>query len=118
MKIPIRANSVLQNESRYGGKPSSLNGSQFVPPRNAEVYPRPHQVGTSKVAVAVVEAAPFNIVIGNTHPDSTEEIITTVLKKVAEQVSSDGILEKPLEISEVECLTKPREDGRRIWSKT
>ena len=59
------------------------------------------------------------LVIRTSHPKmSTEEIVTTVLKKVAEQVSSDGILEKPLEISEVECLTKPREDGRRIWSKT
>ena len=27
-------------------------------------------------------------------------------------------LNTPLEILEVECLTKPREDGRRVWTKT
>ena len=82
--------------------------------------PRPHQVGTSKVDVAVAggEAAPYNIVIGNTHPDSTPEIITAVLKKVSEQVSPDIKPLQPLEVLDIECLTKPREDGRRIWSKS
>ena len=27
-------------------------------------------------------------------------------------------LEEPLQILEVECLTKPREDGSRVWTKT
>ena len=30
----------------------------------------------------------------------------------------DLTLKSPLEIIEVECLTKPRNDGSRIWTKT
>ena len=80
--------------------------------------PRPVQHGTAKVNVVGGEAAPFNIVIGNTHPDSTEEIIKNVLIKVAESMEGEHKLEEKLHILEAECLTKPREDGRRIWSKT
>ena len=41
-----------------------------------------------------------------------------VLKNVAEGIQEDFKLTEPLEILEVECLTKPRTDGRRIWIKT
>ena len=33
-------------------------------------------------------------------------------------MTGDNKLGEPLEILEVECLTKPRIDGRRIWSRT
>ena len=79
---------------------------------------RPVQNGTSKVKVDGNEAAPYNVVIGNTHPDSTEDIIKEVLLKVSEQAPSDIRLDEPLRINEVECLTKPRTDGRRIWVRT
>ena len=68
--------------------------------------------------MARAQAAPFNIVIGNTHPDSTDDIIKEVLIKVADSMEGDLKLEDKLDVLEVECLTKPREDGRRFWSRT
>ena len=44
--------------------------------------------------------------------------IKDVLKKVAEGPPEELKLDSPLEILEVECLTKPRDDGSRIWTKT
>ena len=78
---------------------------------------RPVQHGTAKVDVAGGEAAPYDVVIGNTNPGSTKDIISEVLKKVSQQVPEDMKLQDPLEILEVECLTKAREDGRRVWVK-
>ena len=87
--------------------------------RNLERRQRPVQYGTAKVPVtARGEAAPYFIVVGNTHPQSTEEIIKDVLKNISEGMTGDNNLGEPLEILEVECLTKPRIDGRRIWSRT
>ena len=49
--------------------------------------PRPVQYGTAKVNVAGGEAIrPYDVVIGNTHPGSTEEIIKEVLNEVAHRV--------------------------------
>ena len=64
------------------------------------------------------EAAPYDVVIGNTNPGSTEEIIKRVLVHVAENMVEELKLKEPLEMLEVECLTKPRDDGRRIWTRT
>ena len=55
--------------------------------------------------------------MGNTHPDSTESIVKEVLIKVSEQMPEDVKLGEPLEILEVECLTKPRTDGKKNWTK-
>ena len=88
------------------------------PGSRSERRPRPVQHGTAKVNVAGGEAAPFDIVVGNTHPQSTEDIIKTVLIKVSESMEGEDKLEEKLQIIEAECLTKPRDDGRRIWSKT
>ena len=60
---------------------------------------RPVQYGTSKVNVAGGEARPYDVVIGNTHPGSTEEIIKDVLQKVAQQMPDEVKLEEPLEIN-------------------
>ena len=90
-----------------------VNRNQGRRPRS-----RPVQYGTAKVNVAGGEAAPYDIVVGNTNPASTDEIIKDVLQKVAQGMPEDLKLEKSLEILEVECLTKPRLDGRRIWTRT
>ena len=37
--------------------------------------------------------------------------------KVSENMPEDMNLDEPLQILEVECLTKPREDGRKIWTR-
>ena len=79
---------------------------------------RPVQYGVAKVNVAGGEAAPYDVVIGNTNPGSTKEIISEVLQKVALQVIEELKPQEPLQILEVECLTKPREDGRKVWVKT
>ena len=75
------------------------------------------QYGTSQVKVAGGEAAPYDVFVGNTHPDSTDEIIKEVLIKVSEKMPDEMKLGEPLEILEVECLTKPREDGRKNWTR-
>ena len=86
--------------------------------RNQGKKPRPVQHGTAKVNVDGGEAAPYDVVVGNTNPGSTKEIIKNVLVQVSENIAEDLKLEEPLEILEVECLTKPRDDGRRVWTKT
>ena len=69
------------------------------------------------------EARPYDVCVGNTHPGSTEEIIRSVLQKAAQGMLKELKLQEPLEILEVECLKKTREDGRtredrrRIWTK-
>ena len=75
------------------------------------------QYGTSKLRVTGGDAAPYDVFVGNTHPDSTEEIVKDVLKKVSEAMAEDLKLTEPLEILEVECLTKPKDDGRKLWTK-
>ena len=75
------------------------------------------QYGTSQVRVAGGEAAPYDVFVGNTHPGSTDDIIKEVLVKVSENMSEEFKLTEPLEILEVECLTKPRTDGRPSWTR-
>ena len=80
---------------------------------------RPIQYGTntSQVKVKGAEAAPYDVYVGNTHPDSTEDIVKQVLIEVSQNMSEENKLDEPLQILEVECLTKPRTDGRKIWSR-
>ena len=75
------------------------------------------QYGTSKLRISGGDAAPYDVFVGNTHPDSTEENIREVLKKVSETLTDELKLPEPLEILQVECLTKPRDDGRKLWAK-
>ena len=79
---------------------------------------RPMQHGTAQVKVAGGEAAPYDVVVGNTNPASTDDIIKDVLIHVSENMEENLKLKEPLHITEVECLTKPRSDGSRIWTKT
>ena len=103
-----------QSEQSQGEMPWSQ-----VVGRNQGRKPRKVQYGTAaRVEVAGGEAAPYDVVIGNTNPRSTEAIITEVLKKVADNLPEELKLDDELEILEVECLTKQRDDGSRIWSKT
>ena len=111
---------------------AQLESSQVVDQQGVEVpwsqvagrqgrRPRKVQYGTAQVSGATGiggEAAPYDVVIGNTHPESTEEIIKDVLKRVSENMPDELKLESPLVIDEIECLTKPRPDGSRIWTKT
>ena len=57
--------------------------------------------------VAGAEAAPYDVFVGNTHPDTIEDTVKKVLVQVAENMSEEMKLVEPLEILEVECLTKP-----------
>lgn len=65
-----------------------------------------HQ-GTAKISVTGSEAALFDIVVENNHPDSTDEIICCVLTQVADETTGESKLSEKLEILEIECLTKP-----------
>ena len=71
------------------------------------------QYGTSNVrgaSGATAEAAPYEVFIGNTHPDTTTELIREILTACAADVQGEGALDEELELLEVECLTRPRQD--------
>ena len=75
------------------------------------------QYGTSQVKVTGGEAAPYDVFVGNTHPDTTETIVKEVLAQVSQNMPEEMKLQEPFQVLEVECLTKPRTDGRKIWTK-
>ena len=87
--------------------------------RRKKKAPRPVQYGTAKVSFGGEggEAAPYEVFIGNTHPASTEKIIEDVLKDCARQIEGEHALTEDLNILEVECLTKTREDGKPPHTK-
>ena len=111
----------LQHGTSAHHQPEEVPWSDVVR-RNQGRRPRTVQYGTAKVDMAGGEAAPYDIVVRNTNPASTDEIIKEVLKKVALGMAEDLKPEGVLEILEIECLTKPRmdESGRikRMWTKT
>jgi len=80
--------------------------------------PRKVQYGTGQVTVGGDggEAAPYEVWIGNTHPASTKEIITEVLLECGRRMEGGGLQEE-LKILDVECLTKPRDDGKEPYTK-
>ena len=43
------------------------------------------QYGTSQVKVVGAEAAPYDVFVGNTHPDTTDETVKQVLRQVSEK---------------------------------
>ena len=93
-----------------GGSNSNQDGEQWTDvvkkhQGRKSRSPRPHQVGTSSVNITGGEAAPYNVVIGNTHPDSTSEMSSDVLKKVAEQIPPEESLKDPLLILDIECCS-------------
>ena len=75
------------------------------------------QYGTSQVKVTGWEAAPYDVFVGKIHPDTTENIVKEVLAQVSLSMPEEMKLEEPLQILDVECLTKPRTDGRKICKK-
>ena len=82
---------------------------------------RPAVKGASKAKLDNhgVVAAPFEVVVGNTHPDSDEELIKEVLIDVSRQMPENMKLDTDLKIEVVECLTKPREGVPfNPWSKS
>ena len=80
--------------------------------------PRPVQYGTSAVNVVGGDAAPYEVFIGNTNPASTEDIIKQVLQECAQNMSGEIKLTEQLEILDVQCITKPRDDGYPIRTKS
>ena len=81
---------------------------------------KPAVKGSSKATlVGKCVAAPFEIVIGNTHPDSSENGIKEVLIEVSKQMPQGMELLIDLELEVVECLTKPRDNQPfKPWSKS
>ena len=75
------------------------------------------QQGSGKVTISQSENAilPFDVYIGNTHPKSKPEIIERYLKECYENASSDIKPEEPFEVKNIECCTKPREDGKEPY---
>ena len=115
-----RSADQAQLESNQSTEQAETTWSQVVG-RNQGRRSRKVQYGTASVSegtIAAGQAAPYDVVIGNTHPESTDEIIKNVLIKVSEGMSEELKPQRPLEILEIECLTKPRTDGSRIWTKT
>lgn len=64
------------------------------------------------------EAAPYEVFIGNTNPSSTDNIIKQVLQECAQTLSEELRPTEQLEILEVECLTKDRNDGYQPRTKS
>ena len=77
--------------------------------------PRKVQWGTGKTILggAGEEAPPFEAWIGNTHLDSTPDIIKKVLTELGKKTEGDPILTEDLQVLECECLTKTRTDGSK-----
>ena len=77
------------------------------------------QQGVSRIEVTSRSAVtPFDVVIGNTHPDSDEGTIIEALRDVSKDKLVDMKLETDLEIIYGIFLTKPRDDGSKSWSKS
>ena len=79
--------------------------------------PRKINYGKSNITVAGAEAAPYEVFIGNTNPATTEDIIKEVLVKVSENLPAEQKLVEHLEILDVKCMTKPRDDGYPLRTK-
>ena len=92
----------------YEARTGKEDKDGFIDPRKQR-KPRPVKYGTSNVDVKGGEAAPYDVFIGNTNPGSTEDIVKNVLKECSQNMPEDLRLSSPLEILNVECLTKPRE---------
>jgi len=90
----------------------------LVERKKGKKAPRKVQYGTGQVTAGGVsgEAAPYEVWIGNTHPASTKDIIQEVLVECGRRMEGGG-LEEELTILEVECLTKPRDDGKEPYTK-
>ena len=80
--------------------------------------PRKVQYGKSSVTVTGGEAAPYEVFIGNTNPASTKAIIEEVLKECANSMPVGMELDEEFRILDIECLTKSRDDGYPIRTKS
>ena len=79
--------------------------------------PRKVQYGNSTTGGESGEAAPYKVWIGNTHPESSEEIIREVLVEMGRRSKGDTGLAEDLQVLECECLTKAKTDGRKPYTK-
>ena len=127
--LPIGGQGLRErSDSRKRKADAEQQGSQEQPSNQNQQVERPWnqvvgrgrkkvQYGTSQVKVTGGEAAPYDVFVRNTHPDTTENIVKEVLAQVSLNIPEEMKLEEPLSILEVECLTKPRTDGRKSWTK-
>ena len=78
-------------------------------------HPRKVQCGTGKTirGGAGEETTPFEVWIGNTHPDTTPDIIKRVLTELEKKTEGDPILTKDLQVLECEYLKKARTDSSK-----
>ena len=101
-----------------GGEHSSSNDENMDQPFQFQRRPRRVNYGNCKgVEVVGGEAAPYEVFIGNTNPASTPDIIEEVLKKCADQLPEDLKPADPLQILQVQCLSRPNEDGEPLRTK-
>ena len=56
--------------------------------------------------------------IGNTNPASTEDIVKKVLAKCLDNIPAEHKPDEPFEVLKVTCMTKPRDDGYPLRTKS
>ena len=114
----VRENHGVKRLGQERVQEENTDGFQLVMGRKKK-QPRKVQYGTGKTSKggAGGEASPYEVWIGNTHPDSTEDIIREVLTELGKKTEGDTTLSEDLQVLECECLTKPRTDGRKLYSK-
>ena len=70
----------------------------------------------AKLSANVAKAIPpFEVVIGNTHPDCNEDIIAQALKEISKDMPDNMKLEEDLEIMSIDRLTPPASDDFEPW---
>ena len=113
-----RENASGGEEPQAMGQEDNDDGFQLDKGRKKK-QPRKVQYGTGNTTTggAGGEAAPYEVWIGNTHPESTKEIITEVLVELGRRSKGDTGLNEDLEVLDCECLTKVRTDGSKPYTK-
>ena len=119
VRVQLPHAEVQHEESEVDTEQVQVSEEDYQIVRKKRKAPRKVQYGTGQASSggAGAEAAPYEVWIGNTHPDSTKEIIAEVLMELGKKVDGDNVLMEDLQVLECECLTKPRTDGRKPYTK-
>ena len=117
-KIDKRKVEHTVEDARFQGQGENDKGFQLAKGRRRK-QPRKVQYGTGNSTMGGEggEAAPYEVWIGNTHPESSEEIIREVLVELGRRSKGDTSLAEDLQVQECECLTKARTDGSKPYTK-
>ena len=120
-RAPVPGGPGLRQRSTSGTKRGhddenrDENSQQW---RTAGRRRKPQVQGCSKAKLSanITKAIPpFEVVIGNTHTDCTEEIIGQALMEISKDMPDDMKLEEDLEIFSIERLTPPARDDFEPW---